>query len=115
MAQGEVQLTSVDSKYCGAGEGKLEILSEIGAGTFSVVFKAQRVGDGMLVAVKKIKVKDIRDEKSKAGCMKEMALLQVNTSFVNAARFSISHVSGAACPHAPDRARCEIKGTQMTA
>ncbi|XP_077507261.1 serine/threonine-protein kinase Nek7-like isoform X4 [Amblyomma americanum] len=76
MAQGEVQLTSVDSKYCGAGEGKLEILSEIGAGTFSVVFKAQRVGDGMLVAVKKIKVKDIRDEKSKAGCMKEMALLQ---------------------------------------
>ncbi|XP_077507259.1 serine/threonine-protein kinase Nek7-like isoform X2 [Amblyomma americanum] len=32
MAQGEVQLTSVDSKYCGAGEGKLEILSEIGEG-----------------------------------------------------------------------------------
>nr|XP_054919918.1 serine/threonine-protein kinase Nek7-like isoform X1 [Dermacentor andersoni] len=64
-------------KRCGgSGPANFELLDEIGTGSFSVVYKARTIQDGALVAVKKVKVKDMRDEKAKNDCVKEIALLQ---------------------------------------
>lgn len=56
--------------------GQLELVHEIGRGSFSVVYKARCTRDGALVALKRVQVRQMRDEKAKADCIKEMALLQ---------------------------------------
>lgn len=72
-----LQPLGADLKHCvGSCLGNYELLDQIGKGSFSVVYKARTTQDGTLVAVKKVKVKEMRDEKAKSDCVKEVALLQ---------------------------------------
>ena len=50
----------------------------IGMGKFSVVFKAERTSDKLLVALKLIKIFDMSDVKQRDKCLKEVKLLQVS-------------------------------------
>lgn len=72
-----LQPLGADLKHCGGScLGIYELLDQIGKGSFSVVYKARTTQDGTLVAIKKVKVKEMRDEKAKSDCVKEVALLQ---------------------------------------
>ncbi|KAL1436446.1 hypothetical protein MTO96_049679 [Rhipicephalus appendiculatus] len=72
-----LQLSGADLKRIGASSlAKFELLDEIGKGSFSVVHKARTTVDGSFVAIKKVKVKDMLDEKAKRDCEHEIALLQ---------------------------------------
>eukprot|EP00743_Colponemidia_sp_Colp-15_P008010 GILK01008675.1.p1 GENE.GILK01008675.1~~GILK01008675.1.p1 ORF type:complete len:735 (+),score=154.97 GILK01008675.1:110-2314(+) len=53
-----------------------ELLRPIGRGKFSIVFKARRVNDGRLVALKKIQIFDMMDPRQREKCLKEVKLLQ---------------------------------------
>ncbi|XP_077561376.1 serine/threonine-protein kinase Nek7-like isoform X2 [Haemaphysalis longicornis] len=55
---------------------QLELVHEIGKGSFSVVYKARCTGDGSLVALKRVQVQGMRDERARADCIREAALLQ---------------------------------------
>jgi len=55
--------------------GRYEIIKPIGKGKFAVVYRAKRVEDGELVALKKIAV-DSMDDKAREKCLKEVRLLQ---------------------------------------
>ncbi|RYE99569.1 MAG: hypothetical protein EOO41_00885 [Methanobacteriota archaeon] len=60
--------------------GRLEAVYDvgkpIGKGKFSTVYKAVRKADGLPVALKKIAIFDIMDEKSREKCYKEIRLVQ---------------------------------------
>lgn len=47
-----------------------------GKGKFSTVFRARRNSDGMVVALKQIRIFDIMDENSREKCLKEIKLVQ---------------------------------------
>ena len=49
-----------------------DVLKAIGKGKFSVVFRAKRRSDGCLVAVKKVNLFDIGDDKKREKCLKEV-------------------------------------------
>jgi serine/threonine protein kinase len=53
-----------------------EVGKAIGKGKFSVVHKALRKSDGVSVALKKINIFDITDERSREKCLKEIRLVQ---------------------------------------
>mmetsp|Transcript_23171 Transcript_23171/g.33972 ORF Transcript_23171/g.33972 Transcript_23171/m.33972 type:complete len:1021 (-) Transcript_23171:170-3232(-) len=55
--------------------GDYEILKAIGKGKFAVVYRAQRISDGKIVALKRISV-DMIDDKARDKCLKEVRLLQ---------------------------------------
>lgn len=72
-----LQLAGADLKHSGASTPrKLELLDAIGKGSFGVVYKARTTLDGTLVAAKKVKLKEMVDEKAKKDCLQEIALLQ---------------------------------------
>ena len=52
-----------------------EVIRPIGKGKFATVYRAKRLSDGEVVALKKIAV-DVVDEKSREKCLKEVKLLQ---------------------------------------
>lgn len=52
------------------------VIKPIGSGKFSVVYKAERITDGMQVALKNIKIFDVVDPKQRDKCLKEVRLLQ---------------------------------------
>ncbi|XP_075736356.1 serine/threonine-protein kinase Nek7 isoform X2 [Rhipicephalus microplus] len=71
------QLSGADLKRIGTSSlAKFELLGEIGRGSFSVVHKARSTVDGTLVAIKKVKAKEMLDEKARRDCEQEVALLQ---------------------------------------
>ena len=49
-----------------------EILKLIGQGKFSYVFKARRVQDKTIIALKLIKIFDMENEKQRDSCLKEV-------------------------------------------
>jgi len=49
-----------------------EILKLIGQGKFSYVFKARRVQDKKIIALKLIKIFDMENEKQRDSCLKEV-------------------------------------------
>ncbi len=53
-----------------------EIGKPIGKGKFSIVYKAIRKADGVAVALKKINIFDITDDRSREKCLKEVKLVQ---------------------------------------
>ena len=53
-----------------------KIEKPIGQGKFSVVFKATRLADEKLIALKLIKIFDMMDPKQRDKCLKEVQLLQ---------------------------------------
>ena len=55
---------------------KYDIQRRIGSGKFSVVYRAKRLADKSVCALKKIQVFDIKDEKSRTKCLKEVKLLE---------------------------------------
>lgn len=55
---------------------QLELVHEIGKGSFSVVYKARCTGDGSLVALKRVQVRGMQNERARADCIRETALLQ---------------------------------------
>lgn len=54
-----------------------KVYEKIGKGQFSEVYRATRESDGMVVALKTIKISEMTDVKSRNDCMKEIKLLQV--------------------------------------
>ena len=48
----------------------------IGKGKFSVVYRGERLVDSLPVAIKKIVIGDMMDEKQREKCLKEVRLLQ---------------------------------------
>ena len=55
-----------------------EILKLIGQGKFSYVFKARRVEDMKIIALKLIKIFDMENQKQRDSCLKEVQLHQVS-------------------------------------
>lgn len=55
-----------------------EILKLCGQGKFSYVFKARRVSDKVIIALKLIKIFDMENEKQRDSCLKEVQLHQVS-------------------------------------
>ena len=53
-----------------------KVIKPIGAGKFSIVFKAEKVDDGALIALKCIKIFDMTDAKQREKWLKEVKLLQ---------------------------------------
>ena len=53
-----------------------EIQRRIGSGKFSVVYKARKLKDNSVCALKKVQVFDIKDAKAREKCLKEVKLLQ---------------------------------------
>jgi len=63
----------------GEGPSRLasyEIQRRIGSGKFSVVYKARRLENNSVCALKKVQVFDIKDAKARDKCLKEVKLLQ---------------------------------------
>eukprot|EP00736_Rhodelphis_marinus_P002096 Rmarinus@m.16064 len=52
-----------------------ELQKPVGSGKFSTVYRAKRLSDGLLVAIKKIEVFDI-DAKTRERCLKEVKMMQ---------------------------------------
>lgn len=99
MAQAAAQRVA---PFAGSAEclpEQLELVREIGKGSFSVVYKARCTRDGTLVALKRVQasafprrrlfagaerplcslqVRGMRDEKARGDCAREAALLQVS-------------------------------------
>lgn len=76
MAQAAAQRVA---PFAGSAEclpEQLELVREIGKGSFSVVYKARCTRDGTLVALKRVQVRGMRDEKARGDCAREAALLQ---------------------------------------
>lgn len=57
------------------------LVDKIGKGTFSTVYRARSMANGVLVALKKIPIFEMVDAKSRLDCMKEVKILQVNNLF----------------------------------
>lgn len=53
-----------------------ELGKAIGKGKFSTVYRAVRKADNVVVALKKIAIFDMMDERSKEKCLKEIKLVQ---------------------------------------
>jgi len=53
-----------------------KVIKPLGQGKFSIVYKAHRVSDDLLVALKMIKIFDMMDPKQREKCLKEVKLLQ---------------------------------------
>lgn len=51
-----------------------KIIKRIGTGAFSVVYKAQRISDGMLYAIKKVQIQKL-NEKEKENALDEIRIL----------------------------------------
>jgi NIMA (never in mitosis gene a)-related kinase len=49
-----------------------EVIKPIGKGKFSVVYRAKRIKDEQLVALKKVAIFDMMDEKARDKCLKEV-------------------------------------------
>ena len=60
-----------------------EIQKLIGQGKFSYVFKAKRVEDKKIIALKLIKIFDMENEKQRDACLKEVQLHQVSKQLVS--------------------------------
>jgi serine/threonine protein kinase len=78
------------TNFVGQVVNGFEIQKLIGQGKFSFVFRAKRISDGVLVALKLIKVSasrvtwwqifDMENEKQRDNCLKEVQLHQVTTA-----------------------------------
>lgn len=55
--------------------GNYEVLKSIGRGKFAIVYRAKKIGDEQVVALKRIAV-DMMNEKARDKCLKEVRLLQ---------------------------------------
>lgn len=55
--------------------GNYEVLRTIGKGKFAIVYRARKIGDEQVVALKRISV-DMMNEKAREKCLKEVRLLQ---------------------------------------
>ncbi|KAJ1421397.1 kinase-like domain-containing protein [Ochromonadaceae sp. CCMP2298] len=55
--------------------GSYEVLKTIGKGKFAVVYRAKKIGDDQVVALKRIAV-DMMNDKAREKCLKEVRLLQ---------------------------------------
>jgi serine/threonine protein kinase len=55
--------------------GNYEVLKTIGKGKFAIVYRAKKIGDDQVVALKRIAV-DMMNEKAREKCLKEVRLLQ---------------------------------------
>lgn len=53
------------------------VQNKIGKGQFSVVYKALDINENKAVALKKVKISEMSDAKSRLDCLKEVNLLQV--------------------------------------
>eukprot|EP00276_Gloeochaete_wittrockiana_P023408 CAMPEP_0184364980 /NCGR_PEP_ID=MMETSP1089-20130417/146772_1 /TAXON_ID=38269 ORGANISM="Gloeochaete wittrockiana, Strain SAG46.84" /NCGR_SAMPLE_ID=MMETSP1089 /ASSEMBLY_ACC=CAM_ASM_000445 /LENGTH=143 /DNA_ID=CAMNT_0026706051 /DNA_START=63 /DNA_END=490 /DNA_ORIENTATION=+ len=53
-----------------------EVGKPIGSGKFSVVYKARLKRDGTIVALKRVQIFDIMDQRQREKCLKEVKLLQ---------------------------------------
>jgi len=58
-----------------------ETEKQIGQGQFSQVFKARCIIDNRVVALKKMKIYELMDQKARDECYKEIELLKVSQSF----------------------------------
>lgn len=71
--------------------GNYEVLRTIGKGKFAVVYRARKVGDDQVVALKRISV-DMMNEKAREKCLKEVRLLQ-NLDHPNIIRYMDSFIT----------------------
>ena len=71
--------------------GDYEILKPIGKGKFAVVYRAKRISDGEIVALKRISVDSI-DAKARDKCLREVRLLQ-SLDHPNVIRYLDSFIS----------------------
>lgn len=55
--------------------GNYEVLKSIGKGKFAIVYRAKKIGDDTVVALKRIAV-DMMNDKAREKCLKEVRLLQ---------------------------------------
>ncbi len=58
-----------------------ETEKQIGQGQFSQVFKARCIIDNRVVALKKMKIYELMDQKARDECYKEIELLKVTQRF----------------------------------
>lgn len=72
----EAPATSKITNFVGRTVNGFEIQKLIGQGKFSFVFRAKRIQDGVLVALKLIKIFDMDNEKQRDNCLKEVQLHQ---------------------------------------
>lgn len=71
--------------------GNYEVLKTIGKGKFAVVYRAKKVDDDQVVALKRISV-DMMNEKAREKCLKEVRLLQ-NLDHPNIIRYMDSFIT----------------------
>lgn len=71
--------------------GEYNIMKTIGKGKFAVVYRAQKIGDDQVVALKRISV-DMMNEKARDKCLKEVKLLQ-NLDHPNIIRYMDSFIT----------------------
>jgi NIMA (never in mitosis gene a)-related kinase len=72
----EAPAVSKITNFVGRTVNGFEIQKLIGQGKFSFVFRAKRLQDGVLVALKLIKIFDMDNEKQRDNCLKEVQLHQ---------------------------------------
>jgi NIMA (never in mitosis gene a)-related kinase len=72
---GEVKNNSNPDENKPTVYGDYELVKPIGKGKFAVVYRAKRISDGEIVALKRINV-DTIDDKARDKCLKEVKLLQ---------------------------------------
>ena len=71
--------------------GNYEVLKSIGKGKFAVVYRAKKIGDDQVIALKRIAV-DMMNDKAKEKCLKEVRLLQ-NLDHPNIIRYMDSFLT----------------------
>lgn len=71
--------------------GEYNIMKTIGKGKFAVVYRAQKIGEDQVVALKRISV-DMMNEKARDKCLKEVKLLQ-NLDHPNIIRYMDSFIT----------------------
>ena len=75
MAEGTTQLADPADTASPLYFGDYEVLKSIGKGKFAIVYRAKKIGDEQVVALKRIAV-DMMNEKAREKCLKEVRLLQ---------------------------------------
>ena len=69
-------MSNTQTDLSGTEVNGYEIIKPIGQGKFSIVFKAKRKEDELMVALKLIKIFDMKDPKQREKCLKEVQLLE---------------------------------------
>lgn len=68
-----------------------EVMEELGSGTYSTVFKARRITDGKIYAIKKVNISQLND-KEKNNALNEITLLS-NIKHPNVVEYKDSFIS----------------------